>query len=339
MKKYLIIYHKEDNDGVVSGAMFCNYLLNNMNITIEDIALLPSDYNSLEIFKNTNTIEDLMNSYESIIMTDISINDPQYMGDLFLYYGSKFIWCDHHKPIIDESNKHKFNLAPGVRDITKSAILCAYEYLYDPFNERYKEKDIPELFRILSGWDSWSYEREGYEFEYVKAINKAFTIKFNLDFNKILDYINEVIDRWNLDHINIFDAKEFYDYGMILNNYDDIIMEDIIKNSGDKSWKVMVDDKDREMPLLIDACAIFHQGASNSTMFNCLKETEIQLGLVFKHSPNGNWVMSMYNINDDYWFHCGEFLKKKYNGGGHKGAAGCTLTQDQFINLLITKLV
>ena len=74
-------------------------------------------------------------------------------------------------------------------------------------------------------------------------------------------------------------------------------------------------------------------------MFKCLKGTDIRHGLVFKHHPNGNWVLSMYNINDDEEFHCGEFLKEKYNGGGHKGAAGCTLTQEQFIEILKNKRI
>ena len=49
--------------------------------------------------------------------------------------------------------------------------------------------------------------------------------------------------------------------------------------------------------------------------------------------------MSMYNINEDECTHCGEFLKKKYNGGGHKGAAGCTFTEAQFIKILKSKTI
>ena len=64
------------------------------------------------------------------------------------------------------------------------------------------------------------------------------------------------------------------------------------------------------------------------------KRKGIEIGLVFKHSPNTKWTLSMYNVRDEYWFHCGEFLKERYNGGGHKGAAGCTLTQEQFIEIL-----
>ena len=339
MTKYLIIYHREDNDGVVSGSLFYDYLTTKLNISKSEIALLPSDYNSLAQFEKQHPIDTLKEEYENIIMTDISFNDAKYMKKIYNEFGNKFIWCDHHKPIIDESFKEHFSDAVGVRNTTKSAILCVYEYLYDAFNERYNEKDVPEVFRLLSAWDSWSYEREGYEFEYVKAINKAYTIKFNLDFDLVVKHVHNIIKYWEENHENIFDKQEYFDYGTVLNNYDDIVMEGIIKTSGDCSWQVRFEDEDKGRPLFHKACAIFHQGATNSTMFKCLKNKGINHGLVFKHSPNGNWVMSMYNINEDEWTHCGEFLKERYNGGGHKGAAGCTLTEAQFIKILKSKTI
>lgn len=339
MKKYLIIYHREDNDGVVSGSLFYDYLTTKLNVNKSEIALLPSDYNSLAQFEKQHPIETLKEEYENIIMTDISFNDVKYMKKIYKEFDNRFIWCDHHKPIIDESWREHFNDVAGVRNTTKSAILCVYEYLYDAFNERYNKKDIPEIFRLLSAWDSWSYEREGYEFEYVKAINKAYTIRFNLDFDLVVKHVHDIIKHWEENHENIFDKQEYFDYGMILNNYDDIVMEGIIKTSGDCSWQVQFEDNGKGLPLFHKACAIFHQGATNSTMFKCLKNKGINHGLVFKHSPNGNWVMSMYNINEDECTHCGEFLKKKYNGGGHKGAAGCTFTEAQFIKILNNKII
>jgi nanoRNase/pAp phosphatase (c-di-AMP/oligoRNAs hydrolase) len=74
-------------------------------------------------------------------------------------------------------------------------------------------------------------------------------------------------------------------------------------------------------------------------MFKCLRKKGIRHGLVFKHQPDGNWVLSMYNINDNDNFHCGDFLRAKYNGGGHKGAAGCTLDEKTFIKILKNKRI
>jgi nanoRNase/pAp phosphatase (c-di-AMP/oligoRNAs hydrolase) len=73
-------------------------------------------------------------------------------------------------------------------------------------------------------------------------------------------------------------------------------------------------------------------------MFKTCPEN-IQHGIVFKRQPNGNWTFSLYNVRNDSDFHCGDFLKKKYNGGGHPGAAGCTITEEQFITILKNKQI
>lgn len=351
-KNYLIIYHKEDNDGVFSGAMFYDYLLNTLKIPTDNITLIGADYNLLNYYAASHAPEDLKEIYDSIIMTDISFNS-EYMKKLYDEFDTKFIWCDHHAPIIKESQKLNFDNCTGIRNTCKSAILCVYEFLYDQFNINYNkierntpipeyDREFPEFFRILSGWDSWSYEREGYSNDWCRHINKGTTIEFGLNFNKVLSVVNYIINiyqkgldiRYENDLID-----NMYKLGKQLNDYDDGVMENIIKNSGDCSWKVRFDDKDKGRPLYHSACAIFHQGATNSLMFKSLKRKGINHGLVFKHQTDGNWVLSMYNVNEDEWTHCGEFLKDRYNGGGHKGAAGCTLTEEQFINILKNKTI
>lgn len=333
-KKYLIIYHNEDNDGLFSASIFYYYLIHQLHVLKEDIILFGANYNMLSEYSKENSVEDLHNKFSNIIMVDISFNDVKYMKSLWKEFKHNFIWCDHHKPIIDESFKNRFDDIPGIRDTTRSAILCVYKFLYDQFDEKYNDKTIPELLRVLSAWDSWTYEREGYEFDYVKNINKAITILYKLDFQEIYKLTEFIFHEKTL-----IDLDYYNNYGDVLNRYDDIVMENIIKTSGDCSWKVRFYDEDKGRPLYHSACAIFHQGATNSTMFKSLKRKGINHGLVFKHQPNGNWVLSMYNVNEDEWTHCGEFLKERYNGGGHKGAAGCTLTEDQFINILKDKIL
>ena len=61
--------------------------------------------------------------------------------------------------------------------------------------------------------------------------------------------------------------KELYDMGKVLNDYDDIVMADIIRNCGDCSWKIICDGDEKP------TCAIFHEGHSNSTMFKSLDNT------------------------------------------------------------------
>ena len=103
------------------------------------------------------------------------------MVELKKMFGSNFCWIDHHAPVIKESFKLKFDDVSGERNTFKSALLNAYKYYYDPFDIDYNEGKCPEILRILSAYDSWSYEREGYTLDYVMAVNKAVTYTFNED--------------------------------------------------------------------------------------------------------------------------------------------------------------
>ena len=344
-KRFLIIYHNEDNDGLFSAALFLDYLMSKLHVDRSNIHLLGANYNTLKEFFDENPVDELHSKYGTIIMTDISSNDPNVMYQLYKEFDSDFIWCDHHKPIIDASYKYNFDSCSGVRNINKSAILCAYEYLYDQLNEKYSQihtntdaKVFPEFFRILSAWDSWSYEREGYGKEYVRNINKGTTVEFGLDIDKVLKVVHHIVGIYDSGLDSRYEddlISSMHQLGKSLNSYDDKTMDNIIKTSGDCSWKVDLGSMNGEKdPSYIKACAIFHEGASNSLMFKSLKDSGIDIGLVFKHQPNGNWVLSMYNVDDNFWLHCGEFLKERYNGGGHKGAAGCTLNEKQFIKIL-----
>lgn len=352
VKRYLIVYHEEDNDGVFSGALLYDYLVNEKDVSKEHITTVPATYNSIKDIIKYNTVEDLKNRYDSILLTDISFPE-NIMLDLYKAFGDNFIWIDHHAPIIKASFELGFDKCPGVRNTTKSAILCAYEFLYDFMNAVYQNvvpgeehPKFPQLLRILSAYDSWSYEREGYDFEYVNAVNKGITNIYKLDFKeatriarltRFAYHVNSDLSMDKLKEI-IVEAQKA---GEFINSYEDYKNKSLLENVGDFTFEACIENDVDERPLFRKCCAIFKQGGSSSTIFKSLKRThpEISHGLVFKRNRDSSWVISMYNVNDDDWFHCGEFLKKKYGGGGHKGAAGCEVSQDKFIEILKRKQI
>ena len=83
---------------------------------------------------------------------------------------------------------------------------------------------------------------------------------------------------------------------------------------------------------------MFTQGPSNSVMFSSVKD-KVDNGIVFKRDKSGSWVISLYNTTDGDEFHCGDYMKKRYNGGGHSGAAGGTVSERDFIKILKDKRI
>ena len=45
--KYLVIYHKEDNDGIISAALVYYHLTKRMRVDGPSITMMPADYNTL----------------------------------------------------------------------------------------------------------------------------------------------------------------------------------------------------------------------------------------------------------------------------------------------------
>ena len=347
-KKYLIIYHKEDNDGVFSAAIFYNYLIKELKINTSLIDLLPADYNYLNKVSQEYDVKKLHDEYKMIIMTDISFNDINYMKMLYEEFSNNFVWFDHHAPIIKLTNKTKLVNIEGLRDKSCSAILCVYRYLYDPFNV--EQEHTPKLFKVLSAWDSFTFKENGYTLDYVKNVNIGINYKYQLNIDKIIPIIQQILDSYDINnkecnfidnkHIDELLLEEYENYGKIINNYQDFINKTIIENNADNNWKLYTGDTLFDgTPIYRVASALFMQGPSNSLIFKSIADNnEIMNGLVFKRNKDNTWTISLYNIReDDTSFHCGEFLKTYYNGGGHMGAAGCTISEDEFLKMLKTK--
>ena len=316
-EQYLIIYHKEDNDGLFSMAIIYNYLIIEKNINKDNIKLFGADYNDLD---KLSLDDDIIKSSTHIYISDVSFDTVEKMMQLKEMFGENLVWIDHHKPMIDNSISKGFDDIKGIRDTKHSALYNAFKYLYPTH-------DIPELFKLLSAWDSWSYDAEGIDFDLCKYINIGVNNIYNLNPDYIINYVYLLIYIYN-DYINPPDIDELYEIGKFEAKILDRTYENNVKAYGDFSWTV----NGRT------ACAMFIQGPSNSQMFKVCKD-KVQNGIVFKRLPDSNWALSLYNTDNQHDFHCGEYLKKHFNGGGHEGAAGCQISEELFINILKQKKI
>ena len=327
-KKYLLIYHREDNDGVFSGGLLYNYLRFELKIPESDITPMGADYNMLAGWQAQNPPKKLHQQYTNIIMTDVSFNDVTFMKKLYDEFKTDFVWCDHHAPVIKLSFTNGFSDVPGVRETDRSAILCVWKFLYDPFDEDYKEKKIPELLRILSAYDSWTFAQAGYDKKYAADVNKGVTSELDLNFKDVCSYLHDMMSKQPMHKIS--SIEDFYAQGKLINGNDAKRNRNVIDTDGDFTWTL---DKGKR-----PACAMFIQGGSSSQMFESCQGKALN-GIVFKRKPNSNWTISLYNVSDDDTFNCGAYMKEHYGGGGHVGAAGGTVTEDKFIEILKKKAI
>ncbi len=325
-KEYCIVYHKEDNDGLFSMALIFNYLVSKLNVEKNDIRLIGADYQDMKKLD----VDELCQNNERIIMTDISFNDFSNIKKIYKTKGTKFWWFDHHAPIIKQSLLEKCDDINGIRDTRRSAIMNVYNYLYDPFNEKYNSKspDI-ELFRILSALDSFTFKQEGYELDYVRNVNTGVYNEFMLDVDRIIDLVDLVFYMSEQDMKTLVEG--FYQIGVSFNKVVDMKDAKIIEDYGqvyeleESGEKVMV---------------LYMQGGSSSMMFKSVSD-KYKHGAVIKHLKDGNFSISLYNTDTKYdsEMDCGAYLKKKYGGGGHKGAAGAQISEDVFLNIMRSKKI
>jgi oligoribonuclease NrnB/cAMP/cGMP phosphodiesterase (DHH superfamily) len=353
MNKYLLIYHKEDNDGVCSAAMVANRIIK-QNKDNFNLIYFPATYKLLtDLYQKGNDyLNEYFDNYTHIIMCDISFNEYKGMVYLKNKFKQNFIWFDHHLPIIKESFKYKFDDICGIRDHTRSTILNVYKYFYDEFDILYNNKELPKLLWYLSTYDSWTHKENGLNFDETMFVNTSITKTSNLS---IQFWLQEIEGENNETLIEILCSNDersknynndFIDKARIEGETICIIKDkhnaELIENNGDFTWTI--EGTNRKV------CMLVSSSGSSSLVFKSLRRPEdtpipdnydknLLNGVIFKKTKDSEWTFSLYNINDDDTFNCGEYLKTKYKGGGHVGAAGATVSQAKFIKMLKTRKI
>ena len=184
-KDCLIIYHKEDNDGLLSAAILGNAIANAKNLggepgTYSGVSYYGTNYSELSAWvkakangEQDSPLDDILESFDALVITDISFNEPDAMLALKQHYGKSFLWIDHHAPAIERANEIGYWDVEGVRKSTCSAIMCAWEYCYG-------NKPAPGVFVKLSDYDSWTYPRKKDIYPTQEDIDELFALNIGI---------------------------------------------------------------------------------------------------------------------------------------------------------------
>lgn len=328
----IIIYHKADNDGVFAGAI-ADYYVRHMQDTEDNhydgyVRLYPMDYGDQIVTEQD--VKEWKEMSDTLIIVDFSF-PPEIMKAIYETFGKGVIWLDHHKPAIETSVVHGYDAMNGIRSHHTSALMLAYQYFFDPIGEHIINGTEPDLFRYLAAWDSFSYHDQGLTLESVHNVNTGTEYEYGLDFTKVSNIVEEILTEWDDNPHYRWGHDEMVSVlacnGETINKNEQCVWERMIKEYGDLDWTL---DGHK-------AVALFSQQKTSSLCFASLKDTETVKGIVFKRKKNGGWRVNAYNINEEDEHHVGKYLAERYNGGGHRGAAGCEVDDATFMKLLETK--
>ena len=182
-------------------------------------------------------------------------------------------------------------------------------------------KSVPDILRCLSAWDSFTFQKEGFDKEDAHAVSVYLTWLTNLS---VKDTKNIFFSNPTTIHSNSL-LRYCIIHGKAMLQEMDKENETLVKNKG-KKWKL----KNGRRVISLE-----HYGARSSEMFKSVKDVH-QNGIVYR-KVDGAYSISLYNLNEDDNFHCGEYLRDNYNGGGHQGAGGCTLSIEEMEKIFRNK--
>ena len=329
--KTACIYHSIDQDGYMSAAIV-EHWFNQQEVPNKQ----GEDCNTINfIGYNYGQPTPDLEEYDKVIMVDVSFNMSE-MTRLSHELGNNFIWIDHHISSINEWNKviepnpNNWYIG-GIRDTKYAACELTWKYFFP-------NEEMPEIVRLLGRYDCFGHKGTDEEFKVLEFQYGArqcisnYEDAYNYLTNSILEsrrnsgnaghpYYNSIINDIYNTGVSIYrylciEAKEVY------KNRFNIIFKSTPKDGscGIALYKFICINKERFNPINFgidyhkdeyDGCACFHYDGVAKL-----------------------WRFSLYN--DNGLVDC-SIIAKQYGGGGHRGAAGFVLNNEEFYKLINNK--
>ena len=251
---------------------------------------------------------------DTVVITDYSLSNDQYRQILAqIGETGDLIWLDHHITAINRYLEENGLYLQGLRSTKWCGAALAWFYFNDfdtedveniPYEELVEK--LPLWLRLVDAWDTWktnSTYRRNAELLNLALCNDLSMENINKIAKDVKIYSANLLRPINTGKMyeqykNIW-SKQFRDKYMFIEN--------------DVPGKQFGTDRDLKV-------AILNIGCANSTFFGeYINECDVCMTFCY----NGKqFVISVYSNKDDV--DCSLFAKN-YGGGGHKGAAGCTV--------------
>lgn len=304
-KKVLVIYHRVDYDGLFSYAI-ARKRFEDDGYEVEGFGYNYNDTVSFNRYKK--------NEYCKVVMCDISL-PPNDMIEFDSEFKDDFIWIDHHITAIDNSVKYGYSFVNGVRDTSKAACQLSWEWFRNGH-------PLPYSVDLAATHDMWNKNSEHDWENTVATFQLGLTNEFGMNAQSFYDAYGRIIDE--------DDIEGLIESGRMLKKYTDGLFESWVNKY---SFEVEVAGQYKAIAML---CPVF-----TSKVFNSVSDKGYDLYICAEKSgvTDGLYNISMYSDGAESDFSCGEYMAKNFNGGGHKGAAGGKMTEEQFIDFITKRSI
>lgn len=301
---YHIITHN-DLDGYASGYLVKSFLENVEEINKDQITITFTDYSKELDFSN-------IQFQDEVYITDFSLK-PEQMNKL-LQITKEVVWIDHHKSALDYLPEYHYKVR-GKQIVGMSATALTYLYFWAPKGildksiermEEYLDKNCKKWINLVDAWDCWKLNS--------KYRKQAELLSIYMSNRLSLESIEKLAfsDDTDLTELLITGSK-YQEYKQLsdknfVQNYSFEINLEIFNNENDKNtYKALV----------------ANHNPSGSLLFG---ENIDKYDVCISYINNGETISASLYSNKDY-FDCSKVCKQ-FSGGGHKGAAGFTITED-----------
>lgn len=284
LRKNLIIYHRVDYDGILSGIIAKKYY---------ERKGIQSTMMGWNYGDDIPDIEKYIRAHQSIIIVDITF-PPSIMQRL--KESGKLTWIDHHQTSISDSEVYGYSDVPGIREIGTAACELVWKFYEGA-------KPEPRILELCGTYDVWDKDRFDWE-EDVVPLQYGLKEEYGLSFKKLDEEWNDLCE----------DSEWLADKGYVIYSWIKHMSVTWITNCG---FPVTVAGKFKGIALVTPL-------TGSLSFQSVLDQYDIFLVVQIKNQGTEYSLSMYSEPDKDLGdFSCGEYLKSlNPEAGGHKLAAG-----------------
>ena len=347
--KTVCVYHSIDLDGWMSAAIVKYWFEKQLIITNSRIDSITDKIDFIG-YNYGQPIPDL-SEFDKVIMCDISFPIEE-MENLRQHLQDNFICIDHHISAIKAADERTNNYYDGIRDTKFAACELTWKYFMDGIkgdpNKESIENPMPEIVRLLGRYDCFGHKGTDEE---VKVLEFQYGARQCIaNYKEAYNYLTIELNSY-LPNPNNYDRGEnpiykIWNKGKAIYQYLCTEAKQTYKNGfkielGQSSVKLvdLATIPDTEPETLKNAVGTFlpykficiNKERFNPINFGIDYHKDGYDGCACFHFDGTHWCFSLYNDNGTV--DC-SVIAKQFGGGGHKGAAGFRLNNEDFNKLI-----